>query len=86
MTQTVIKAMVVGEFIPLLSQGAASTCQVTGEHTCVVLRPLRSPEVEGTAWLAPFYRDFRLRFMSLLPGAFRCNGSHQEESEGKVQA
>ena len=41
----------------------------------MVLRPLRSPEVEGTAWLQPFYSDFRLRFMSLLPGAFRSDPS-----------
>ena len=54
--------------------------QVTGEHTCVVLRPLRSPEVEDTDWLGPFYSDFRLRFMSLLPGAFRSVRLHCEIS------
>ena len=38
----------------------------------MVLRALRSAAVEGTAWLGPFNQDFRLRFMALLPGAFRC--------------
>ncbi|PRW57974.1 N-acetyltransferase 10 [Chlorella sorokiniana] len=44
---------------------------VTGEHTVIMLRPLRSVDVADTAWLAPFVTDFRGRFMQLLGGAFR---------------
>ncbi|PNW85567.1 hypothetical protein CHLRE_03g192850v5 [Chlamydomonas reinhardtii] len=51
-----------------LRQSASDT---TGEHTCVMVRPLEHPEVEGTAWLSPFVSDFKGRFTSLLGGAFR---------------
>lgn len=44
---------------------------VTGEHTVVMLHPLQSQLVEGTAWLKPFVQDFRTRFLTLLSGAFR---------------
>lgn len=44
---------------------------VTGEHTVVMLHPLQSQLVEGTAWLGPFVHDFRTRFLTLLAGAFR---------------
>ena len=44
---------------------------VTGEHTVVMLHPLQSQLVEGTAWLDPFVQDFRTRFLTLLSGAFR---------------
>ena len=37
----------------------------------VMLHPLQSPLVEGTAWLDPFVQDFRTRFLTLLAGAFR---------------
>jgi N-acetyltransferase 10 len=44
---------------------------VAGEHSIIMLSPLESPEVEGTAWLDAFVADFRQRFRALLPGAFR---------------
>ncbi|KAA6428370.1 MAG: N-acetyltransferase 10 [Trebouxia sp. A1-2] len=44
---------------------------ITGEHTVVMLHPLQSQLVEGTAWLDPFVQDFRTRFLTLLSGAFR---------------
>lgn len=44
---------------------------VTGEHTMLMLKALRSDELSGTTWLDPFVSDFRVRFMSLLGGAFR---------------
>ena len=52
--------------VPKLLTGCA------GEHTCIVIRPLASAEVEGTAWLQPFVADFRVRLMALLPSAFKC--------------
>ncbi|GLC38597.1 hypothetical protein PLESTB_000450900 [Pleodorina starrii] len=51
-----------------LRQSASDT---TGEHTCVMVRPLEHPDVEGTGWLGPFVADFKSRFMSLLGSAFR---------------
>ena len=57
-------------FLPLYLRQTAS--DVTGEHTVVMLRALRSPDVAaGPAWLDPFVADFRCRFTSLLAGAFR---------------
>lgn len=48
------------------------TCvSLAGEHTVVMLHPLQSALVEGTAWLDPFVQDFKARFMSLLAGAFK---------------
>ena len=44
---------------------------VTGEHTVIMLRALRSVEVADPAWLTPFVADFRTRFASLLAGAFK---------------
>ncbi|RLN30293.1 UPF0202 protein [Panicum miliaceum] len=49
---------------------------VTGEHTCMVLRPLNSDEIEVSesnkcGFLDPFYQDFRQRFRRLLGTSFR---------------
>ena len=45
--------------------------ETTGEHSMIMLKALASKAVEGTAWVEPFVRDFRTRFMSLLSGPFR---------------
>ncbi|GFR40676.1 hypothetical protein Agub_g1265, partial [Astrephomene gubernaculifera] len=56
-------------YCPLyLRQSASDT---TGEHTCVMLRPLEHPGVAGVGWLQPFVTDFKARFTGLLAGAFR---------------
>lgn len=47
---------------------------VTGEHTIIMLRALRSPDVMDPSWLEPFVSDFRTRFSSLLAGSFRDFG------------
>ncbi|KAG2617256.1 hypothetical protein PVAP13_3NG179514 [Panicum virgatum] len=49
---------------------------VTGEHTCMVLRPLNSDDIEVSesnkcGFLVPFYQDFRQRFRRLLGTSFR---------------
>ncbi|XP_006663862.1 RNA cytidine acetyltransferase 1-like [Oryza brachyantha] len=49
---------------------------VTGEHTCMILRPLNSDEIEVNesskcGFLDPFYQDFRQRFRRLLGTSFR---------------
>ncbi|KAF4453484.1 tRNA(Met) cytidine acetyltransferase [Fusarium austroafricanum] len=42
---------------------------LTGEHTCVMLRPLESSD--DRSWLGAFSRDFQKRFLSLLSYQFR---------------
>ncbi|OIW18193.1 hypothetical protein TanjilG_31313 [Lupinus angustifolius] len=49
---------------------------VTGEHTCMVLKPLLNDEIEvdgSNEWgfFGPFYQDFRQRFTRLLASTFR---------------
>ncbi|KAL0030160.1 hypothetical protein WJX77_000722 [Trebouxia sp. C0004] len=57
------------DYKPVYVRQTAS--EITGEHTVVMLHPLQSQLVEGTAWLDPFVQDFRTRFLTLLSGAFR---------------
>ncbi|KAK7247503.1 hypothetical protein RIF29_42386 [Crotalaria pallida] len=50
---------------------------VTGEHTCMILKPLHNDEIEvdgSKEWgfFAPFYQDFRQRFTRLTASTFRC--------------
>ncbi|KAL9256438.1 RNA cytidine acetyltransferase 1-like protein [Drosera capensis] len=49
---------------------------VTGEHTCMVIRPLNSDEIsvdesDARGFFSPFYQDFQQRFRRLLPQNFR---------------
>lgn len=43
---------------------------LTGEHTCVMLRILGTPDADGS-WIGAFARDFHRRFLSLLSYQFR---------------
>lgn len=50
---------------------------VTGEHSCMVIKPLNNDIVEvgeSDQWgfVTPFYQDFRSRFMGLLGSSFRA--------------
>lgn len=54
-------------FVPLYLRQTAN--ELTGEHTCVMVRPLkRNDEV---SWVGAFSRDFHRRFLSLLKYQFR---------------
>ncbi|KAM7262099.1 hypothetical protein ACFE04_021176 [Oxalis oulophora] len=49
---------------------------VTGEHSCMILKPLNNDDIDATGsdelgFVGPFYQDFRLRFASLLITSFR---------------
>ncbi|KAL0797618.1 hypothetical protein Bca101_052792 [Brassica carinata] len=49
---------------------------VTGEHTCMLLKPLNNDEFEVSesdelGFFAPFYKDFRIRFSKLLSDKFK---------------
>lgn len=43
--------------------------ELTGEHTCVMIRPIGSGD--DVAWLGAFSRDFYLRFLNLLKYQFK---------------
>ncbi|WOL09558.1 hypothetical protein Cni_G18311 [Canna indica] len=49
---------------------------VTGEHSCMILKPLNNDEIEVAksgehGFLEPFYQDFRQRFLRLVGTTFR---------------
>jgi N-acetyltransferase 10 len=48
--------------------------ELTGEHTCVMLRSLETTSSDGS-WVAAFARDFQRRFLNLLSYQFRTFGS-----------
>lgn len=52
-----------------------TTNELTGEHTCVMLKTLNSHDhaqvAQSSNWLAAFSQDFRKRFLSLLSYKFR---------------
>lgn len=52
-------------FVPLYLRQTPN--ELTGEHTCVMIRPLG----EEKSWLGAFSRDFHRRFLSLLSYQFR---------------
>ncbi|CAK7242110.1 MAG: N-acetyltransferase 10 [Sporothrix thermara] len=58
-------------FAPVYLRQTAN--ELTGEHTCVMLRPLESSIATGgdASWLAAFARDFHKRYLSLLSYQFR---------------
>ncbi|GAV63142.1 GNAT_acetyltr_2 domain-containing protein/tRNA_bind_2 domain-containing protein [Cephalotus follicularis] len=61
-------------FAPFYISQVPST--VTGEHTCMVLKPLNNDEIEVSGsdelgFFGPFYQDFRRRFARLLITTFR---------------
>jgi len=60
-------------FVPLYLRQTQS--ELTGEHTCVMVRGLNSSSEEELQWLGEFSKDFRRRFLSLLSFKFREFGS-----------
>ncbi|KIJ60237.1 hypothetical protein HYDPIDRAFT_161291 [Hydnomerulius pinastri MD-312] len=60
-------------YIPLYVRQTQS--ELTGEHTCVMVRGLNSSGEGELEWLGEFARDFRRRFLSLLSFKFREFGS-----------
>ncbi|KAJ4287927.1 N-acetyltransferase 10 [Kalmusia sp. IMI 367209] len=55
-------------FIPVYLRQTAN--ELTGEHTCVMLRSLETTSSDGS-WVAAFAKDFQRRFLSLLSYQFR---------------
>ncbi|KAG6892348.1 N-acetyltransferase 10, partial [Termitomyces sp. T159_Od127] len=60
-------------YVPLYVR--QTTSELTGEHTCVMVRGLNSSSEGELEWLGEFAQDFRRRFLSLLSYKFRDFGS-----------
>ncbi|CCL99539.1 uncharacterized protein FIBRA_01557 [Fibroporia radiculosa] len=60
-------------YVPLYVR--QTTSELTGEHTCVMVRGLNTSTDEELQWLGEFAKDFRRRFLSLLSFKFREFGS-----------
>lgn len=69
LTQSLYNFWRKNKYLPLYVRSTAS--EVTGEHTVIMLRTLRSDDVADQHWIDPFVDDFRTRFTSLLGGPFR---------------
>ncbi|CAM6032806.1 unnamed protein product [Sphagnum compactum] len=74
LTQSLFNFWQKRKFVPVYVRQTPS--DITGEHTCVLLKPLENDDVDGRkgvsgGWLNPFNLDFRRRFMSLLGYNFR---------------
>ncbi|KAL8416408.1 hypothetical protein RB596_006822 [Gaeumannomyces avenae] len=67
LTQPLHKFWKRASFAPVYLRQTAN--DLTGEHTCVMLRPLKS--TEDQSWLGAFASDFHRRFLSLLSYQFR---------------
>ena len=63
-----------GGFVPVYLRQTAN--ELTGEHTCVMLRTLESGSSDPS-WLGAYAKDFHRRFLSLLSYQFRSFGSVQ---------
>ncbi|TEB27752.1 DUF699-domain-containing protein [Coprinellus micaceus] len=61
------------KFVPLYLRQTQS--ELTGEHTCVMVRGLNSSKPGDLDWLNEFAKDFRRRFLTLLSYKFREFGS-----------
>lgn len=62
-------------YVPVYLRQTAN--DLTGEHTCVMLRTLDSTTSSDPAWLGAYSRDFHRRFLSLLSYQFRSFASVQ---------
>ena len=56
-------------FTPVYLRQTAN--DLTGEHTCVMLRPLRARDNDDASWVGAFANDFRHRLLTLLSYQFR---------------
>ncbi len=69
LTQSLLRFWKRGSFVPVYLRQTAN--ELTGEHSCVMLRTLDTGNGADTAWLGAFSRDFQKRFLSLLSYQFR---------------
>lgn len=73
LTQQLFKFWNRAAFVPVYLRQTPN--DLTGEHSCIMLRTLSTPEAEDSAadgaWLAAFAKDFHRRFHALLSYQFR---------------
>ncbi|EXJ88610.1 tRNA(Met) cytidine acetyltransferase [Capronia coronata CBS 617.96] len=62
-------------FAPVYLRQTAN--ELTGEHSCVMLRPLSSNNGTDSSWLSAYAQDFHKRFLTLLSYQFRTFASVQ---------
>ncbi|XP_057298678.1 RNA cytidine acetyltransferase-like [Hydractinia symbiolongicarpus] len=67
LTSNLLKFWKHAEFIPVYLRQSAN--ELTGEHSCIMLRILNSDVTDG--WLKEYWLDFRKRFISLLSYQFK---------------
>lgn len=60
------------QFVPVYLRQTPN--DLTGEHTCIMLRSLETTSSDGS-WVAAFAKDFQKRFLSLLSYQFRSFSS-----------
>ncbi|ETN36970.1 uncharacterized protein HMPREF1541_07958 [Cyphellophora europaea CBS 101466] len=75
LTQALHKFWKRATFAPLYLRQTAN--DLTGEHTCVMLRPLSSTTTTDSSWLSAYALDFHKRFLTLLSYQFRTFASVQ---------
>jgi N-acetyltransferase 10 len=68
LTQQLHKFWKRAAFVPVYLRQTAN--DLTGEHTCIMLRSLETTESDGS-WVAAFAKDFQKRFLSLMSYQFR---------------
>ncbi|KAF2186868.1 N-acetyltransferas-like protein [Zopfia rhizophila CBS 207.26] len=72
LTQPLHKFWKRANFVPVYLRQTPN--DLTGEHTCVMLRSLETTTSDGS-WVAAFAKDFQRRFLSLLSYQFRSFSS-----------
>lgn len=75
LTQPLHKFWKRASFAPVYLRQTAN--ELTGEHSCVMLRPLASSTSTDSSWLSAYAQDFHKRFLTLLSYQFRTFASVQ---------
>ena len=69
LTQQLHKFWKRASFAPVYLRQTAN--ELTGEHSCIMLRPLATPSSNDSSWLGLYAQDFQKRFLTLLSYQFR---------------
>ena len=70
-------------FAPVYLRQTAN--ELTGEHSCVMLRPLSTSSSTDSSWLGAYAQDFHKRFLTLLSYQFQTFPAVQSLSISDVQ-
>ncbi|CAG0888846.1 unnamed protein product, partial [Darwinula stevensoni] len=69
LTSQLIKFWKRSQYVPVYLRQTAN--ELTGEHSCIMLKALGGEESSHCPWLTAFYHDFQRRIISLLSFSFR---------------